>query len=170
MNHATNRRWLGRLILVVVPFALGCGACSERSDQVPPAEIQNIRHLSTGLPLPQSASNVWHFENKFQDAIQLLRFDASLADARRFARAVLRGNPVRGQPPIGRMAADYDWWIRAYPPGGEGGEFQDYPYGEVVLILQPTGDRARIWVLTGDNCDRPQACTWWLPGNRDRRD
>ena len=155
---------VGYARLMAAPMLiLCCAGCDADYDQVPLEQFQNVRHLSTGLPLPPSASNVWNNEHKFQDATQRLRFDASIADARRFARAILRREPVAGEPELYNMWAngELDWWIDAYPPAGVGGRLNDYPNGSTFLVLQPMGDRARVWIATWDNCDRPQSCISW---------
>lgn len=155
--------------LASVLIALAASGCADEDAlaKVPADEIQSVWHLNTGLPLPASASNVWNFENKFLDAIQLLRFDASVTDARRFARAVLHKDPVPGQPPLFMMGdRRRSWWIQRYPAGGEGGRFEEVARATTSLILLPVGDRARVWVVSFDTCSRPHACLSWRSTSR----
>jgi hypothetical protein len=155
------------IIVLMMSAVSGCDEPAP-SDRVPDDQIRSVRQLHDSLALPPSATNVWNFENRFQDAIQLLRFDASLQDARHFARTVLRRDPVPGQPRAGIIGSstDREWWLSSYPPGGEGGRFDELG-GGTTLILQPMGDRARIWLVSSDTCIRPRSCLRWNSKNRD---
>lgn len=162
---------LGRLFLrssgIAAAAWLGAVNCSGNTnpyvDRVPLEQIQNVRHLSTGLPLPPSATDVWNLDVRFQDAQQLLRFDAAPAEARRFVRAVLRRDPVPGEPGS-RIAFLRDhWWLHSYPAGGEGGHYED-GHAIVDVVMAPVDGRMRVWVFSGDDCEELYACVTHFVG------
>lgn len=114
--------------------------------QIPPDQIAAVRLLESDIRLPPSASEVWVYESRFQDADQLLRFDSSLDDARSFSRAVLERPAMPGEDPhFTYLGQGRDWWIREYPAGAEGGVV-NRPGAHRKLVLVPMGGRARIWL------------------------
>jgi hypothetical protein len=97
--------------------------------------------------LPPHATEVYVDERSFLDSYQMLRFDAPMEEARTFATAVLGRPAAVGEDPyFTGFGAHHEWWLREYPPNGEGGRAQA-PGRIVKLVLQPIGDRARIWMV-----------------------
>ncbi len=138
---------------LIVSFLVGVAACAgspDSRDQVPPNAISTIRVAESGLPLPHSAENVWQYEARFQDGIQLLRFDAPLSDARSFAFALFRKNPVPGEDPnLRSVGTNREWWLREFPAHAAGASDQRDGIRRLIVIL-PRGRRARVWLaITG---------------------
>lgn len=139
---------LSKMLLAVVALSAGCGGNIANQGQVPLNEVASVRLLHSEVALPASAANVWINEQTFQDSYQMLRFDASEADARAFVRSVLGRDTIRGEDPhFGEFGRGHDWWLRDYPADAEGGSSRErHPAVKVVLL--PMGDRARIWMLS----------------------
>lgn len=123
-----------------------CTSCEEeRSGPLPAAEVAKVRVLDTDLPLPPGASNVWLRQAAFLDAIQMVRFDAPISEARAFARRVLGRDAVAGEGFGPRGTSGPDWWLDGLPDHGEGGSIRDTSRS-VRLALAPRGANARVWL------------------------
>jgi hypothetical protein len=139
-----------RFVVLKVTLALIACSCSPAPDdgRVDAAAVRQIQLLNPSAPLPPSASNVWFVEKHFLDTYQMVRFDASLADARAFARNLLDGrSPVRGHDPrLQYFGTDLEWWLRDFPANAEGGAKHDGHLRAQVVIV-PDNERATVWAL-----------------------
>ena len=145
---------------IILAFLLGFSACGDdaprgddeaRGALVAQDQVRSIRVLGVQTGLPPSARQVWLYENSWLDAIQMLRFDASLSDARTFARSVLGRETLAGEDPrLHNIGREYPWWIRGYPKGAEGGSRNEN--GLLIdVVLVPNGDQARVWILVSQS-------------------
>jgi hypothetical protein len=135
--------WIGLALL------LGCRAGVDQDPRGAPVaqdQVRNIRVLGLETGLPPSATQVWLLERHWLDSIQMLRFDASLADARAFTSSVLGRETVAGENPHLHVFKGYPWWLHNYPKGAEGGS-RNEPGHTVDLVLVPKGERATVWIL-----------------------
>jgi hypothetical protein len=118
----------------------------ERNGPLSQEEIRTIRIVDTDIRLPASASNVWLHELSFQDAVQMIRFDARINEARAFSRQVLGRAPAPGAAPnVLRDIIPAEWWAEGMPAHGEGGVTADSSR-RVELFLAPRNPTARVWV------------------------
>lgn len=134
-------------MVVAAMLAVSCAEASVPDAPLPPDEVAKVRVAVSGARLPQSASDVRLYEARFLDGIQMLRFDASLADARSFARSALGRDAVPGEDPQNLyVGAEQEWWLDSFPEGAEGGAKRDNA-GSVEIVLLPRGERATIWMM-----------------------
>ncbi|HYD14433.1 MAG TPA: hypothetical protein VEC11_16425 [Allosphingosinicella sp.] len=137
-------------ILAAVLLLPSCGFSGTESDRVlRQNEIEGFQVADTRLPA--SATNVRVFETRFQDTLMMLSFEASEADARRFATQILRMPPTRdGVASVdgGDMAPS--WWQPRRTPQSEAGSWSsDRQQLNVKLLLVPAGGRATVWLIGG---------------------
>jgi hypothetical protein len=105
-----------------------------------------VKLLETNVGLPPNSSSVFLTEDAWLDRLQLIRFDAPLAEARAFAHRALGRPAVRGyDPAITHLDTRSPWWIRDFPPGAEGGKLET-PHRTVSIVIVPDGAQARTWV------------------------
>ncbi|WP_114953559.1 hypothetical protein [Sphingosinicella terrae] len=136
--------------LAAAPILSGCGFASLGEDeqrQVADGRGAEVRLIGTEVRLPSSATEVRLFDRRFQDSLQWVRFEAPLADARRFAEAVIGRPLVLGEDPGLAPPEGIDWWFAAYPIGGEGGSRSE-SRTTIGLVLQPRGALATVWMRT----------------------
>lgn len=144
---ASDKGTVMRHFIPIAAFcSLLCTSCAdERNGPLTPAQAARVRVLDTDLPLPPTASNVWLHEVEFLDAIQMVRFDAPIVEARTFARRALGHEPVTAAGPSLRGLSNRDWWLDGMPTVGDGGSSENVSRS-VRIVLVPRGANARVWL------------------------
>ena len=138
------------LKVFAVIFALnllsGCANKADSGVQIPKERVASVDLVDLTAKLPRSATNVWLYEARFQDGIQLVRFDASLDEAREFSRNVLGQAALPGfDPHFEYLGHNRRWWLSSFPLGAEGGE-STVEDTRIRLVLRPNRGRARVWL------------------------
>jgi hypothetical protein len=131
----------------LVVAALGVLGCSLEEKDATHRDGERVAILDSGIVVPPSATNIRVYEASFLDAVQLIRFDAPLAEAREFARTLLKGNiaPRQIERSFFYASSSRDWWIRDAPPEFEGGRWEASGR-RIQLLLVPQGEKATIWL------------------------
>lgn len=141
---------IGKVVVLVA--LLGLTACLGEATErhVNQSEASSVTVLTLGTPLPPSATDIWVAERRFTDFDQHIRFDADLDEARSFVREVLGRDAVRGEDPHMGPISDYEWWLREFPVGAEGGRRDDVSRRFLLqAVILPMGRRARVWIGAG---------------------
>lgn len=104
-----------------------------------------------GTRLPATAANARVYETRFQDTLMFLTFEASEADARRFATEVLRAPPTRdGFATLSGGDMAPSWWQPRRTPQSEAGHSNDGQRQiSLDLLLVPAAGRATVWLRGG---------------------
>jgi hypothetical protein len=131
---------------MVDPFA---AATTKKDMAVPADRIGEVELLASDRKLPEGATNVRLYFEQFQDPFLYVRFDAPLADARKFVKTQtgkeleLRcDRSVIIDPPV-------DWWLRSCPANSESASSyrsEDPPARHYLIV--PKGEMATVWLFT----------------------
>lgn len=148
------------IVLSASLLAAGCGEVKERlnpfeamtttTDQdIAAKDIGQLELLASDRRLPPSARRVRIYFRQFQDPSLYVRFDAPLADARKFVETQtgkeleLRcDRSVIIDPPA-------DWWLQSCPANSESASSyrsEDPPARHYLIV--PEGEMATVWLFT----------------------
>lgn len=136
--------------LAVALLMLSSCFAVEGSDRVlQQNEISSFKVADTHLPA--TASNARVYETRFQDTLMFLTFEASEADARRFATEVLRTPPRHdGFATLSGGDMAPSWWQPRRTPQSEAGNRHDGQQQiSLDLLLVPAAGRATVWLRGG---------------------
>jgi hypothetical protein len=137
----------GRWAVAAASLSVCCSCSGDDASnrQLYANEVAQLRVVDTNMALPSSSTNVWRHELSFQDAVQYVRFDAEITEAREFAGRAL-SHPLRaGKDPHVDGELSRHWWLQRFPPNGEGGSAGDFSRS-VRIVLEPRGHQARVWL------------------------
>lgn len=137
-----------------------CRACLKSDPQRPVAkqDYPLITVVYRDRPLPASAANVYYREKCGIDCMQMIRFDAPLADARAYAEQALQTGKLRqgfnpwvdgnGFDPWAGSGEPTSWWPRRISGRFYGAE--DSGGQPMKIAMVPRGDMATVLVTAFD--------------------
>jgi hypothetical protein len=142
-------RFCGKLLLATIagPYLLGMlGGCTMlRYGWLSDEQARRLPLVIPGKKLPGSVHSAWVSEDKWMEHTQTISFEASLVDARTFARTILQDRVVVGGDSGVLVHAEQDGWTDAKSASVETGS--GFPDGyRVEVAVVPAGEDSRVWL------------------------
>ncbi len=124
--------------------ALG-GCTVVRNRYLLDSEARDLPLVARGKKLPPSVHWAWVYEDWYMEHTQTITFEASLSDARAFAKDIVQDKVVVGGDSTVLGDAGRHGWKYAQNPLVETGS--GFPGGYWVQVaVAPVGEKARVWL------------------------
>eukprot|EP01035_Chromulina_nebulosa_P002295 gene2295-3094_t len=133
-------------IFAAVCLSGALGGCTVvRNRYLLDSEARELPLVARGKKLPPSVHWAWVYEDWYMEHTQTITFEASLSDARAFAKDIVQDKVVVGGDAVVLVAAESDGWKYAKSSLVETGS--GFPGGYWVQVaVVPVGEKARIWL------------------------
>lgn len=133
-------------IFAAVCLSGALGGCTVvRNRYLLDSEARELPLVARGKKLPPSVHWAWVYEDWYMEHTQRITFEASLTDARAFAKDIVQDKVVVGGASTVLGDAERAGWKYARDPLVETGS--GFPGGYWVQVaVAPVGEKAHVWL------------------------